>query len=1156
MDKNAIKKYAVWARTELITRVSQQAEKYDITAEADASASSVNGVLLSDAEKKQRKALIEQVKQKGFDQVMEEVAYTWFNRFIALRFMEVNGYLPSHIRVFTDDNNDFKPQILSEAIHLDLEGLDMERVYEMKNSNENDELYKYLIITQCNELSKILPGMFQKISDYTELLFPNNILRENSAIEQMVALIPEDDWKDQVQILGWLYQYYNSEPKDRVFAALKKNVKISKDNIPAATQLFTPDWIVRYMVENSLGRLWVEGHTDSSIKGEWKYYIEDNFQELTVEKTIESIKKKYADIKPEEIRCIDPCSGSGHILAYMYDVLVQIYEDYGVSTRDAVRNIINNNIWGLDIDNRAAQLAYFSVMMKSAQYDRRFLNRKNEDGMPDVPQPHIYAIIESNNIDKDAVDYFCGDDSSLKADVETIIKTLLDAKEYGSMLSIPSVNYQHIFCRFNEVENEISIYKGYVLNNLKSIVDIAFALSQKYNVVVTNPPYMGSSSMDTKLTKFAKKYYKDEKSDLFAMFINRCMDLTEKDGFQAMITQHAMMFLVSYEELRKKLQKRNLVNLVHLGAHAFDEIGGEVVQSVSFVYRNSTIEDAESMFIRLTQFNGEQEKSNHFRDSENQYVRKVKDFVKISGEPYAYWLSTREIEAFDNPTIGTSMKARQGMSTTANDTYVRKWYEIDFNRISFDGDVNNFEWFLYNKSGEYRRWYGNLYHIVHYENNGQVLLDMVRAKYPNISDPEFIIKNRKFFFKECVTWSMVSTNDFAARFVPKGAAFDISSPSIFNANSSKYLLGFFNSKVANRLLNVINPTMNYNVGDVESIPFIEDESIKDEVESIVEENIKISKEEWDSFEISWGFKKSPLCDKNKNLISEAYETWRDLCNARITKMQENEIKLNKLFIDLYGVEDSLNPYVDVQNVTLYNAEKKSDILAFISYAVGCIFGRYSLDMDGIVYAGGKWDPGKYKTFMADKDGIIPICDDEYFEDDLTGLFIKFVGTVFGNETLEENLSFIAEALGGKGGSREVIRNYFINGFYTDHLKMYQKRPIYWLFDSGKKNGFKCLIYIHRYQEDTIARIRTDYVHEQQSRYRTAIEEIGNRIGTASSSEKVKLSKQLKKLNEQFDELHGYEEKIHHLADQMIKIDLDDGVKRNYERFSDVLAKLK
>ena len=669
MDKNAIKKYAVWARTELIARVSMKAEQYGITEDnmVDASADSVNGKVLSADEKKQRQALIAQIKDKGYRQVMEEVAYTWFNRFSALRFMEVNGYLPSHVRVFTDEENRFKPQILAEAIHLELDGLDMEKVYALKEAEKTDELYRYLLIVQCNALNKILPGIFQRIADYTELLLPDNLLRQGSVIEQMISTIPEADWKDAVQIIGWLYQYYNSEKKDDVFAALKKNVKITKENIPAATQLFTPDWIVRYMVENSLGRLWLEGHPDT--KGQllpseeeqaaytagnrnpedtkWHYYLEEAEQEPEVQDKLAEIRKEYAALTPEQIKVIDPCCGSGHILAYMFDVLMQIYESYGYTTREAVASIVENNLYGLDIDDRAAQLAYFAVMMKARQYDRRFLARKDENGNPDVPQPHVYAIVESNHLDKFAIEYFCNGDAKLKAAMDTIIRELHDAKEYGSILTVTPQDWSVLYQRFDEIVEDIDMSRETALRLLLPLVQVAEALAQKYDAVVTNPPYMGSSGMSAKLTDFVKKNYPDSKSDLFAVFIERCWEMTGKNRYQAMITQHAWMFLSSYEKLRTKLQRAEMVNMAHLGPRAFEEIGGEVVQTTSFVLQNQHIYGFKGSYCRLIDSNSQNGKENLYLSRTNCYISTQDNFLKIPGSLVAYWLPKNVFTIFD-----------------------------------------------------------------------------------------------------------------------------------------------------------------------------------------------------------------------------------------------------------------------------------------------------------------------------------------------------------------------------------------------------------------------------------------------------------------------------------------------------------------------------
>lgn len=1159
MNKNAIKKFAIEARRALISRVGQRALKYGISDKAvgNPNDDSVNGHLLSSTEKKQRAALIGQIKEKGYEQVIEEVAYTWFNRFSALRFMEVNGYLPTRVRVFTDENNAFKPQILTEAIHMELDGLDMEKVYAYKDANDNDELYKYLLITQCNALNSVLPGMFQKIADYTELLFPDNLLREGSVVQQMIELIDEDDWKDAVQIIGWLYQYYNSEKKDDVFAALKKNVKITKENIPAATQLFTPDWIVRYMVENSLGRLWVEGHPNDELKSQWKYYLEEAEQEPDVQAQLKSIREAYKALKPEDILCIDPCSGSGHILAYMFDVLIQIYEAYGVDTRTAVASIVENNIYGLDIDDRAAQLAYFSVMMKACQYDKRFLRRKI--------QPHVYAIVESNHVDRYAVEYFCNGDEKLKAAMDTIIEDLHDAKEYGSIISVSQQDWDALHTRFDEIRNEgvLSLYSSEALRLLK-LVNVAETLAKKYCIVTTNPPYMGASSMAAKLSNYVKNKYPNSKNDLFAVFIESCEKMRESNGFQGMITQHSWMFLSSFEKLRTKILANNIVNMVHLGPRAFEEIGGEVVQTTSFVLANSPIKNYKGTYCRLIDATNQNEKESAFLAKAGRYVVGQNKFYRAPGSSIAYWLTDAFLSNFSGNNIVDRFIPKFGMSTGDGEKFIRFWHEIKFSEFDYkscsvdEAEAKNKPWVALDKGGKYRKWYGNRNCVVWWKNNGA---DIKSCKKSAVRSPQF-------FFQPHVSWSLISTNNFAARYFENGFALDTASNCLyFNGNPQKSVLGYLNSCVADSYLAVLNPTMNFSCGVIGLLPH--KQYPDNQVVDLVDNCISISKIDWDSFEVSWDFITHPLItyrsstgyvdvpmDKWQYRIADAYHTWESNAEAQFDLLKKNEEELNRIFINIYGLQDELTPEVGDKDITVRKADLERDIKSFISYAVGCMFGRYSLDVLGLAYAGGEWDDSKYSTFAADKDNIIPISDDEYFEDDIVGRFVKFVGVVYGKETLQENLKFIADALGGNGQPKEVIRNYFMNGFYIDHCKMYQKRPIYWMFDSGKKNGFKCLIYMHRYQPDTIARIRTDYVHEQQARYRTAIADLETRIANASTSEKVKLNKQLKILNDKATEIHEYEEKIHHLADQMISIDLDDGVKKNYEIFKDVLAKIK
>ena len=1160
MDKNAIKKFAVWARTELIARVSLKGVEYGITEDniVDAAADSVGGKVLTDAEKKQRMACIAEINDKGYKQVMEEVAYTWFNRFSALRFMEVNGYLPSHVRVFTDEENNFKPQIITEAIHLDLDGLDMEKVYELKEAEKTEELYKYLLIVQCNALNKILPGMFQKISDYTELLLPDNLLRDGSVIQQMIERIPKNDWKDAVQIIGWLYQYYNSEKKDDVFAALKKNVKITKENIPAATQLFTPDWIVRYMVENSLGRLWLEGHPDAKnqllpteeeqsayVAGnrdpedtKWHYYLEEAEQEPEVQAQLAEIRKEYAALTPEQLKVIDPCSGSGHILAYMFDVLMKIYESYGYTTREAVASIVENNIYGLDIDDRAAQLAYFAVMMKARQYDRRFFSR----GI----QPHVYAIVESNHVDKFAVEYFCNGNAKLKEAMGMIISELHDAKEYGSILTVTPQDWTALYNRFAEITEDINMSRDVALAELLPLVQVTEALAQKYDVVTTNPPYMGSSGMSTKLSDYVKKYYPDSKSDLFAVFIEHCGQMAKKNGYQAMITQHAWMFLSSFEKLRIKLLNADIVNLAHLGARAFEEIGGEVVQTTSFVMRKSYISDYNGKYCRLIEPTTQQGKEDMFLAKENRYVADQSNFSKIPGSPVAYWVSKPVYQAFDNEKIGKYAISDGQTKTGNNDKYLRMLWEVPVSEIG-----KGKHWILHAKGGSFRRWYGNIDTLIDWSDSAR---EHYRKDRVARIAPEYI------WFRNGICWTLISSNKLHGfRLLQDNSTFNLAAPSVFFNDDRMmfYILGYLNSKFSQEIIALLNPTLNTNISDITSQPLCYGKLPEQEncVIDLVKNNIAISKNDWDAFETSWDFQHHPLLRKVPTSV-EAFNQWQTECDDRFNQLKANEEELNRIFIDIYGLQDELTPEVEDKDVTVRKADLGRDIRSFISYAVGCMFGRYSLDVDGLVFAGGEWDNRKYVSIPVDKDNIIPICDDEYFEDDIVGLFVEFVKTVYGAETLDENLKFIADALGGKGQPKDVIRNYFLNDFYADHCKIYQKCPIYWLFDSGKKNGFKALIYMHRYQPDTIARIRTDYVHEQQARYRTAIADLEQRITNASTGERVKLNKKLTALQAQDTEIRTYEEKIHHLADQMISIDLDDGVKKNYAIFQDVLAKIK
>lgn len=1202
MDKNAIKKYAVWARRALIGSVTQRAALYGIAAEdaGDTRAEVVMGRVLSSTEQRQRRSLIERIRTEGYTAAIEGIAYTWFNRFIALRFMEVNGYLPSRVRVFTDENDAFRPQIMTEALDLTMEGIDPQQIYAFKNANDDEGLFKYLIIAQCNALNAILPRMFQRIGDDTELLFPENLLRDGSVVHELITRIPAEDWQDQVQIIGWLYQYYNSEPKDTVFANLKKNIKVTKDTLPAATQLFTPDWIVRYMVENSLGRLWLAGHPNEDLRAGWRYYMEEAEQTEEVAEQLRALRAEAAALSPEEIRCIDPCMGSGHILAYLFDVLIEIYGAHGYATVDAVKNIVTKNLYGLDIDERAAQLAYFTVMMKARAYDRGFFRR----GI----QPNVYAIVESNWIGG-AYPYDMGDFLLAEEHRKTLnylLEAFRDAKEYGSLIRLEPHDYAGLLRAWEQTAAatapnfNMMLWYDAVKEEIPKLLRQAHLLFQKYHIVVTNPPYMGGKGMGAKLAKFVKEHYPDSKSDLFAAFIERCGDFARTDGYHALVTQHAWMFLSSYEKLRAKLLQKEIISMAHLGARAFEEIGGEVVQTTAFVLANQHINGYEGSYARLVDANTQDGKEELYVSGAERYAVRQDHFDCIPSKPIAFWVSENFLVAYRvGCPLGEFAEPKAGMSTGNNELFERYWHEVSFPRIGFHyRDAQEtadkcYKWMPCNSGGEYRKWSFNNEIIVNWYNNGEE----IRA-YRNASGKiASATRNTAYYFKVGLTWNKLSSSRFAVKYKAAGFAFDDTSRSIFLEDGDNhalfYLLGLLCSNVTFAYLAALNPTMSFTNNDIERIPYIYDAQRADEVTALVGKNISISRADWDSYETSWDFQSHPLAPtayerreqfsyninadarrKSVTLLSDRYERWAWDCNARFDQLRRNEEELNRIFIDIYGLADELTPAVAERDVTVTHvygtaadvpAEMKGSsyvltradaVRSLISYAVGCMFGRYSLDEEGIVYAGGEWDATRYKTFIPDADAIIPVCDDEYFIDDIAARFVLFVETVYGAETLEENLRFIADALGGQGSPRTVIRSYFLRDFYADHVRRYRKRPIYWLFDSGEKNGFKALVYLHRYTPDTLARMRTDYIHPQQSRYQAALADVERLLTEAQGAERVRLTKRRTALRAQEEELHAYEERVHHLADQMIALDLDDGVRHNYALLQDVLAKLK
>ncbi len=833
MNKTAIKNFAVEARVMLINAVTQLAYEFEVTENGtnDPAQESVNGRSLTAAEKNQRSQLIANIRQNGFTQTMEEAAYTWFNRFIALRFMEVNNYLPSHTRIFSDESGNFKPEVLSDAANVEIDGLDKELVLELLENQENERLYKYIIITQCNALNKGLPEMFEQIGGWTELLFPRNLLREDSVIAKMITEIPEEDWRDQVQIIGWLYQYYNTEPKDKVFADLKKNIKISAQAIPAATQLFTPDWIVRYMVENSLGRLWAEGHGKPD-DADWKYYLDEAEQEDPVKAELEKIRAEYKNIQPENIKIIDPCMGSGHILVYAFDVLIDIYRSCGWGERDAAKSILRNNLYGLDIDRRAYQLAYFAVMMKARQYNRRICSPEN--------QPNLANFADVMGADTDM----------LSGSIRRFAEQFAFADTYGSLMTVNAPD------DIDAAVSDFSPTFGLNMRQFDMMMKIYKILSQKYDVVCTNPPYMGGSGMNAKLSEFVKSKFPDSKSDLFACFIEKCGQLAKPHGFYAMITQHAFMFLSSYENLRKKLMQKTTVNMAHLGARAFDEIGGEVVQTTAFVMTGH-IKDYKGTYARLVDTVGENEKRDLFLSGDKRFAAKQENFSKIPGSPVAYWVSENFIRAFENGRLlGEIASSKQGIATADNNRFLREWYEVNVEKILFDCSTHEesktspAKWYPYNKGGEFRKWYGNNDYVVNWQYDGAELRNFKKS----------VIRNPNFYFMPCFSWSLISSSVAAFRYKPKGHIFDVAGMSCFSNDKLHYLLALCNSSCAMKVLEVIAPTINYQCGDIANIPVIipDSDEVENHVKELVKDNIDSCKTDWDYYEVSWDFEKHPL----------------------------------------------------------------------------------------------------------------------------------------------------------------------------------------------------------------------------------------------------------------------------------------------------------
>ena len=1201
MNKTAIKNFAIWARNRLIADIKYRAGLMGITENGIANAlpqsssatefydiGTAEPYAINSEEIKQRRALVDVIRAKEKDSdyavaykyIIEEVAYTWFNRLIAVRFMEVNDYLPSHMRALSSESGKTEPDIVTNPFdaELNLSSAEEEKIIALRRDNKLDEAFRMLFIKQCNALNEILPALFEKTSDYTELLLNLSVIDQDGVVYHLVHDIPEEDFNvsegGQVEIIGWMYQYYNTEPKNDAFA---KKGKITKEEVPAVTQLFTPDWIVRYMVENSLGRLWVEGHPDADLQGRWKYYLEEAEQEPEVQAELAKIREEYAKLKPEDIKLIDPCMGSGHILVYAFDVFMQIYENAGWSAREAAQSIVEHNIYGLDIDDRAAQLSYFAVMMKARQYDRRIFTR----GV----RPNVYAIQESNGINREQLKYFGAELDELEKNtailqIQGLLDTLIDAKEYGSILSVEEYDWDLLrrFVNCAEIGSQIS-FDTYGLDEtaekLKELIEIGAIMAQKYEVAVTNPPYAGMGKMDAKLNQFVQKNYADYKSDLFSAFVIKVSKITKRTGYCGFLTPYVWMFIQSYEKMREYLyQNTTIESLIQFEYSAFEEA---TVPICTFVFRNNYIEK-NGCYLRLVNFKGgmEVQRQKTLAAAYNKncgyiYFAKQSNFKNIPGSPVAYWVSDTFYDAFKRGKLLNDIAfPKKGLATTDNNRFLRLWFEVKTDSFGIgyknaqQAKDSRKKWFPLNKGGNYRRWYGNKEYVVNWQDDGKEMKDAVIKRYNGGSYTKEI-RSEGRYFSDSITWSALTAGKSSFRLSDYGAIFDSAGSSMFPEENVEYLLALLNTKVVDEILTVINPTLNYGAGSVGNIPVVFSNNKEEVVTKLTRENTDFSRIDWDSFETSWDFKRHPLVsvmsqnaalfDAIDNIdLSECYTCWENECNKRFNQLKANEEELNRIFIDIYGLQDELSPEVEDKDVTVRKADLQRDIKSLISYAVGCMFGRYSLDEDGLIYAGGEWDESRYTTFIPDKDNIIPITDEEYLEDDIVSRFCTWVKTVYGAKSLETNLDFIAHALGNKGDtSRDIIRNYFLNDFFKDHCNTYSvtgsgKRPIYWLFDSGKQNGFKALVYLHRYNADTIGNVRVDYLYRMQRVYESEIGRMQDTIDNSKNRREVSFAtKRKEKLQKQLKECREYDEKIGHLALSRIELDLDDGVKVNYRK---------
>ena len=1177
MNRNKLEAYAQKARRDFIAAVTDRAAFYGLTGRSIEPVVEQGDVALIGARAfprnvaVSRKRLEEQIRRDGFERVMEAMAYTWFNRFAAIRYMELHGYLDHGYRVLSHPECQDQPEILEHVADVALPSLDREKAVELKlDGSKDEELYRLLLKAQCNALHQAMPFLFERIGDETELLLPANLLHTDSLIRQLVEGIDESAW-GQIEIIGWLYQFYISEKKAQVIGKVVASV-----DIPAATQLFTPNWIVKYMVQNSLGAQWLGTYPHSSIKGQMDYHIEP--AEQTDEVTAQLAAITPGTLNPEALTLIDPASGSGHILVEAYDLFKAIYLERGYQKRGVAQLILEKNLFGLDIDRRAAQLTGFALMMKGRADDRRLFER-------DVSL-NVMALVDSTGFDAErlAQSVKLADYGLQPSDLTELKRLFEHATTFGSLIQVPEGLAAKLpgLKRLSEVTGR-DLFVSDALKRLALLVRQAQLLAARYDAVVANPPYMGSGGMNVLVKKFAKDYFPDAKSDLFACFIERGYTLAKDVGLNAMVTMQSWMFLSSFQKMRERmLREKTITTMAHLGARAFGSISGEVVQTTACVLQNRSPQGYKPVFFRLLD-GGEPEKRTALANGEKRFDTTTQDECKkIPGSPVAYWVSESMRAAFASfPRLDNFASPRKGMVTADNLRFIRCWHEVSASNTGhgFSRDsaaVSQNRWFPYTKGGSFRRWGGNYEHVVNWGNDGQELLHMQEEGYKVGSTNH----NLDFIFRPALTWTKITSSDSGFRVTPAGFLFDDASgvcPVIVDGAES-LVLALLNSPITMHILRALNPTLNLYPGNLCTIPL--DFRQRDKI--AIDDCIKIAMCDWNAYERSWNFQSLPILTASSEptpTTESSYTAWITQNRETIAEMRRLEEKNNRLFVDAYGLQDELAPDVPIEEITLtvnpayryggklteeeqWTRFRKDTMAELVSYAIGCIMGRYSLDEPGLIYAHSGnvgFDASRYTTFPADPDGIVPLTDSDWFDDDAAHRLIEFISVAWDATHLEDNLAFLADNLSPKKNesSREALRRYLCDSFFKDHLQTYKKRPIYWLFSSGKQKAFQCLVYLHRYNEGTLARMRTEYVIPLQGMMASRVRQLEGDIAVAASTtHRRRLEKERETLVKQKSELREFDEKLRHYADQRIGLDLDDGVKVNYGKFGDLLAEVK